>query len=26
LPEAEDLLHGQPLNLMIPVRYQLLDS
>ena len=26
LPEARDLLHGQPLNLMIPVRYQLLDS
>ena len=26
LPEAEDLLHGQPLNLMIPVHYQLLDS
>lgn len=26
LPEAEDLLNGQSLNLMIPVRYQLLDS
>jgi protein TonB len=26
LPEAEDLLKGQPLDLMIPVHYQLLDS
>lgn len=26
LPEAEDLLEGQPLHLMIPVHYQLLDS
>ncbi len=26
LPEAEKLLNGQPLQLLIPVRYQLLDS